>query len=87
MYIKINNIIYDISDYIDFHPGGKLILLPFLSNDKNNVIDATKEWKLYHPKNAEKILSKLPKINNNSKEELYDKSILSRIKNIFTKYF
>ena len=77
MYIKIENIVYDISDYIDFHPGGKLILLPLISYDKDNINDATREWKLYHPKRVEKILLKLPKIYDNNN---LDNSIISRVK-------
>lgn len=75
MYIKIKDNIYDVTDYIDYHPGGKLILLQLVSTDINNVIDCTKEWNLYnHSKYAESILSKIKvTIHNKSKKSIFEK--------------
>ncbi len=52
--IKINGILYDITDYIELHPGGSDVFTPYINNGK----DAGEAFNdVGHSKHAQQILA------------------------------
>ena len=48
IWIAHNGIVYDISNYLFFHPGGKKILLSYGGKDATNAIKKTHSWVNVH---------------------------------------